>query len=529
MKKISTSIFVFEDLINNGMCYVDKTRYLHKLITSDKELFCSRPRRFGKSLAISTLEAIFQGKRELFKGLYIDSTDYDWKIYPVIHIDFGDCHAKDGKALELWLHDKVCSIASRYAVPLPEGRPSYSMFSHLIETLATKQGNVVVLVDEYDKVVNDNADKDVETVTELRETLRAFYAPIKTLNRYIRFAFITGVTKYTKMGIFSELNNLTDISMSASYATMFGYTQEELEKSFSDYIELGMRKTGLDREAYLGKMREMYDGYRFEEDAPKVYNPVSVGLFFSNGGKKFEPYWFETGGNTKLVMNVAKEVDFNIAVDPEKPVSALSLTRFDIAALKGPTVRLDDLKWLLYQTGYLTIKSYNPLLKTYTLEFPNQEVAGSFSAQLLGSYAPKMPDTMLSDLVGSLVEGRLEKFFTLLEGVYASIDYPSKDPGEYDFAIVLKTLAYVYDPVVAMGEVHTSQGRADMVVRLEGVIYLFEFKVDKSAEEALRQIEEKQYWQRFVPEEKPIHLVGVSFSKEKRNIVDWKEKTLKVD
>lgn len=528
MKKISTSIFVFEDLINNGMCYVDKTRYLHKLITSDKELFCSRPRRFGKSLAISTLEAIFQGKRELFKGLFIDSTDYDWKTYPVIHIDFGDCDSKNVTMLEQWLNEKTDEIAARHQVVVSCEGTSANRFSRLIKKLG-ESSPVVVLVDEYDKVVNDNADKDVETVTELRETLRAFYAPIKTLNRYIRFAFITGVTKYTKMGIFSELNNLTDISMDEDYATMFGYTQEELEKNFSDYIELGMRKTGLDREAYLGKMREMYDGYRFEEDAPKVYNPVSVGLFFSNGGKKFEPYWFETGGNTKLVMDVAKEVDFNIAVDPEKPVSALSLTRFDIAALKGPTVRLDDLKWLLYQTGYLTIKSYNPLLKTYTLEFPNQEVAGSFSAQLLGSYAPKMPDTMLSDLVGSLVEGRLEKFFTLLEGVYASIDYPSKDPGEYDFAIVLKTLAYVYDPVVAMGEVHTSQGRADMVVRLEGVIYLFEFKVDKSAEEALRQIEEKQYWQRFVPEEKPIHLVGVSFSKEKRNIVDWKEKTLKVD
>lgn len=528
MKKISTSIFVFEDLINNGMCYVDKTRYLHKLITSDKELFCSRPRRFGKSLAISTLEAIFQGKRELFKGLFIDSTDYDWKTYPVIHIDFGDCDSKNVTMLEQWLNEKTDEIAARHQVVVSCEGTSANRFSRLIKKLG-ESSPVVVLVDEYDKVVNDNADKDVETVTELRETLRAFYAPIKTLNRYIRFAFITGVTKYTKMGIFSELNNLTDISMDEDYATMFGYTQEELEKNFSDYIELGMRKTGLDREAYLGKMREMYDGYRFEEDAPKVYNPVSVGLFFSNGGKKFEPYWFETGGNTKLVMDVAKEVDFNIAVDPEKPVSALSLTRFDIAALKGPTVRPDDLKWLLYQTGYLTIKSYNPLLKTYTLEFPNQEVAGSFSAQLLGSYAPKMPDTMLSDLVGSLVEGRLEKFFTLLEGVYASIDYPSKDPGEYDFAIVLKTLAYVYDPVVAMGEVHTSQGRADMVVRLEGVIYLFEFKVDKSAEEALRQIEEKQYWQRFVPEEKPIHLVGVSFSKEKRNIVDWKEKTLKVD
>lgn len=528
MKKISTSIFVFEDLINNGMCYVDKTRYLHKLITSDKELFCSRPRRFGKSLAISTLEAIFQGKRELFKGLFIDSTDYDWKTYPVIHIDFGDCDSKNVTMLEQWLNEKTDEIAARHQVVVSCAGTSANRFSRLIKKLG-ESSPVVVLVDEYDKVVNDNADKDVETVTELRETLRAFYAPIKTLNRYIRFAFITGVTKYTKMGIFSELNNLTDISMDEDYATMFGYTQEELEKNFSDYIELGMRKTGLDREAYLGKMREMYDGYRFEEDAPKVYNPVSVGLFFSNGGKKFEPYWFETGGNTKLVMDVAKEVDFNIAVDPEKPVSALSLTRFDIAALKGPTVRPDDLKWLLYQTGYLTIKSYNPLLKTYTLEFPNQEVAGSFSAQLLGSYAPKMPDTMLSDLVGSLVEGRLEKFFTLLEGVYASIDYPSKDPGEYDFAIVLKTLAYVYDPVVSMGEVHTSQGRADMVVRLEGVIYLFEFKVDKSAEEALRQIEEKQYWQRFVPEEKPIHLVGVSFSKEKRNIVDWKEKTLKVD
>ena len=356
---------------------------------------------------------------------------------------------------------------------IPEGVTSAEQFSDLIEKLSCK-GQVVILIDEYDKMVSDHINSP--HVEDLRRVLGNFYQVIKGSEALIRFAFLTGVTRLTMAGIFGGLNNLNDISMDEDYATMFGYTQEELEENFADYIELGMQNTGLDRQAYLEKMREMYDGYRFEEDAPKVYNPVSVGLFFSKGGAEFNNYWFETGGNTKLVMNVAKEVDFNIAVDPEKPVSALSLTRFDIAALKDPSVDSDDLKWLLYQTGYLTIKSYNPLLKTYTLEFPNQEVAGSFSAQLLGSYAPRMPDTMLSDLVGSLMEGRLEKFFTLLEGVYASIDYPSKYPGEYDFAIVLKTLAYVYDPVVAMGGAHQPRacghggeaGGCDLPVRVQG-------------------------------------------------------------
>ena len=391
MKKISTSIYTFEVLRNNDYIYVDKTKLLLSMVRRvGSSFFCSRPRRFGKSLAISTLEAIFQGKRELFKGLFIDSTDYDWKTYPVVHIDFGWCGKNTSRDLDAWLKDRVREIAESYGVTgIPEGVTSAEQFSDLITSLATRHGQVVVLVDEYDKVVNDNADKDEETVEELRRTLVNFLMPIKSLDRYIRFAFLTGVTRLTMAGIFGGLNNLNDISMDEGYATMFGYTQQELEKNFADYIGLGMRKTGLDREAYLKRMREMYDGYRFEEDAPKVYNPVSVGLFFSKGGAEFNNYWFETGGNTRLVMNVAKDVDFNRVIDLEEPVSSDSFSNFEITALYGPTVNQEALKWLLYQTGYLTIDHAECKFDTtfYHLAFPNEEVERSFREVLSRVYA----------------------------------------------------------------------------------------------------------------------------------------------
>ena len=390
MRDIQTSNGSFEVLRKNDYLYVDKTRFLYDLIQNGNMFLCSRPRRFGKSLAISTLEAIFQGKRELFKGLFIDSADYGWKTYPVVHIDFGWSGKSTSRDLDAWLKDRVREIAESYGVTgIPEGVTSAEQFSDLIASLASRHGQVVVLVDEYDKVVNDNADKDVETVTELRETLRAFYAPIKTLNRYIRFAFITGVTRLTMAGIFGGLNNLNDISMDSDYATMMGYTQQELETNFADYIELGMRETGLDRETYLGKMREMYGGYRFEKNSPPVYNPVSVGLFFFEGGACFNNYWFETGGNTRLVMNVAKEVDFNRIIDLEEPVSSDSFSNFEITALYGPFVNQEALKWLLYQTGYLTIDHAECEFGTtfYHLAFPNQEVERSFREVLSRIYA----------------------------------------------------------------------------------------------------------------------------------------------
>ncbi|MDY5499142.1 MAG: AAA family ATPase, partial [Sphaerochaetaceae bacterium] len=258
---IMTENSSFSNLRESGCLYVDKTAYLAKLVAvSGRMFFLSRPRRFGKSLTISTLEAIFQGKRELFKGLAIDKTDYDWKTYPVIHIDFGDCPSSTKDELEIWLRNVILDFCDTYGVQTREQTIPAIMFSQFLSSLS-RRGKIVILIDEYDKVLSGNAFS--EHAEELRDTLRGFYQVLKAKGGLLRFVFMTGVTKYAKMGVFSGLNNLNDLSLSPAYATMLGYTQEELEENFAGYIEQGIKDTGMGREAYLAKVREMYDGYRF--------------------------------------------------------------------------------------------------------------------------------------------------------------------------------------------------------------------------------------------------------------------------
>ena len=299
---IMTANGSFENLRRGGYVYVDKTSYLHSLVRQEGNMFfLSRPRRFGKTLTVSTLEAIFQGKRELFKGLAIDALDYDWKIYPIIHIDFGDCPFDTPKELDDWLCDLVLRIAKANGVVVEGMRNSAVLFANLLEALSSQKGKVVVLVDEYDKVLSDNVFSD--HVEELRTVLGNFYQVIKTKGALLRFVFITGVTKYARLSVFSKMNNLKDLSMSPVYGTMLGYTQKELEENFAGYIGQGVKDTGMGREAYLAKVREMYDGYRFAPGCETVYNPVSVGSFFDGsdgGGVRFNDYWIDTGGSVRL-------------------------------------------------------------------------------------------------------------------------------------------------------------------------------------------------------------------------------------
>ena len=300
-QKITTSYSSFETVRKEGYLYVDKTAYLYRLVTGSDMYFLSRPRRFGKTLTVSTLEAIFQGRRELFKGLAIDALDYDWKTYPIIHIDFGDCGKSTPEGLDGWLKDRLEEIAGAYgAGPLDMTKTSDDLFAKLI-LLLSKKDKAVVLVDEYDKVLSDNVFSD--HVEELRTVLGNFYQVVKTKGALLRFVFITGVTKYARLSVFSKMNNLKDLSMSPVYATMLGYTQKELEENFAGYIGQGVKDTGMGREAYLAKVREMYDGYRFAPGCETVYNPVSVGSFFDGsdgGGVRFNDYWIDTGGSVRL-------------------------------------------------------------------------------------------------------------------------------------------------------------------------------------------------------------------------------------
>ena len=524
-QKITTSYSSFEMVRKEGYLYVDKTAYLYRLVTGADMYFLSRPRRFGKTLTVSTLEAIFQGKRELFKGLAIDSLDYDWKTYPIIHIDFTNCWKKTADALDGWLKDRLEEVADAYgAGPLDMTKTSDDLFAKLI-LLLSKKDKVVVLVDEYDKVVSDNALG--ENVGELRDTLRGFYQVIKAKGELLRFVFMTGVTKYAKMGVFSGLNNLNDLSLVPAYATMLGYTQKELEENFAGYIEQGIKDTGMGREAYLAKVREMYDGYRFAPGCETVYNPVSVGLFFTNGrGQDFEDYWIETG-NSKLVMDMAQSVDLDVTEDLEEGMGADALSSFDVAELSQAKGDMDKVQAFLLQTGYLTMGGYDEELGVYYLRFPNKEVQEAYYRNLLTRWCSRESGVVIRNLVVALRKGDTQGYMQTLTAIFASVPYRAgkKEP---DFAQVVDVVMLLCGKAVkVVAEDQTSEGRIDLSVDAGEHVYVMEFKADKSAEAALRQIKDKHYADKFRLERgKTIHLLGIAFSSTGHTVQDWKEEVL---
>ena len=521
---IMTANGSFENLRRGGYVYVDKTAYLHSLVRQEGNMFfLSRPRRFGKTLTVSTLEAIFQGRRELFKGLAIDKTDYDWKTYPIIHIDFGDCGKSTPEGLDGWLKDRLEEIADAYGVgPLDMTKTSDDLFAKLI-LLLSKKDKVVVLVDEYDKVLSDNVFSP--EVEKLRQVLGNFYQVIKTKGALLRFVFITGVTRYAMVNEFSGLNNLNNISMDTDYATMLGYTQKELEENFAGSIEQGVKDTGMGREAYLAKVREMYDGYRFAPGCETVYNPVSVGLFFTNGhGKAFKNFWFDTG-STKLVMDMAQSVDLDVTEDLGMGMDADALSEFDVAELKDMRGDINKVQAFLLQTGYLTIESGNESM--LMLRFPNAEVRNAYSKSLLRRlYGPTSQNVIMA-MEGRLKEGDTASCMELLAAFFAKIPY-KESRKESDFAQIVDALVAAMSVEVRMAsEDRTSAGRIDLTVETGRHIYVMEFKVDKSAEAALRQIKEKRYADKFRLEKgKTVHLVGIAFSSTGHTVQDWKEEVL---
>ena len=382
MKRIDTTNPTFENYIDYDKIYVDKTDILYDLITNGNTFFfSSRPRCFGKTMVLSTLEAIFQGKKELFKGLKIYNTDYDWKEYPVIHLNLSllMC-ASSREELERSLNNKVSYIAQEYGAPFDYSYDCYMNFNRLISYLG-KKSEVVVLIDEYDKMLLSGLSKP--EIEKMRSALWGFFEVLKANSKYIRFVLIEGVTRFTQISVFSSINNLCDISLDKRYSALFGYTEEEVKHYFSEYIEAGMKKTGLSYDEYMAKLRKNYGGYRFSPDSEvDVYNPVSIGLFFSDGGEYFDNYWIETGG-MKVLMDVTKYVDFDISKDITAPISKSDITVFDILEMASNEVNPYQYKSLLFQAGYLTIKSINQRGDIFVLDFPNEEVAETYTERLL--------------------------------------------------------------------------------------------------------------------------------------------------
>ena len=511
MKELTDSVYAFADLRQGKYLYVDKTEYVWKLVRSYKGIyFLSRPRRFGKSLMVSTLKAIFEGRKELFDGLAISKKEYDWKPYPVIHFDMGNCSAKTPQALERFIEDRLCDVAAEHNVTL-RGQSYATRFESLISALS-KRGKVVILIDEYDKpILNNVTNPEADAILGV---LKGFYSTIKTCEDLERFVFITGVTKFCHVSLFSDLNNFTDITMRSDYATMFGYTQSELEHYFSDRIEATAQAQKVSVEELKRKLKAWYDGYCFEETSETVYNPVSIAKFFENDSK-FDNYWFATG-TPSFLMELAKKTDFNFEDAVSKAVPGVTFDAFEIPNIDPVT--------LLLQTGYLTIKSseirFNK--RWFWLDFPNEEVAESFSTYLLNSYVGRTQREVSSfsaDLATAFLEGNLNQARKVLESFFAGVPYTIHKKSEATFQTVFYAIFRLLGFNIE-AESCTNDGRIDAVVQTDDHIYLFEFKLDDD-DTALSQIKDKAYFKKYLQSSKKITMIGVNFDSVKGQLIDW--------
>lgn len=511
MKELTSYTYSFEELIQGEFLYVDKTEYIWNMIRPRTAgYFLSRPRRFGKSLTVSTLKAIFQGKKELFNGLAISEKDYDWKPYPVIHLDMNGCKFNTVKELNHSLCGLVREAAEDYQLSLPNDEPN-QMFRNLIRQLSEKE-QVVILLDEYDKPILNNL--GAPHAQEILNNLKAFYSVIKAFESKARFVFVTGVSKFCHVSLFSDLNNLTDISMDYDYATMFGYTQEEFETYFADRIESACRQLKQSKKQLLPEIKQWYDGYRFHAEAEAVYNPVSLAQFFSKR-YEFNNYWFSTG-TPSFLMELVKKTRFDFECVLSRPVSAVAFEAFEID-------KIDPLS-LLLQTGYLTIKSLERKFNMpwYWLDFPNQEVSVSFNTYLLNAYVEKSRSDITNFcelLADSMVNGDVDRLRKVLETFFAGISYDvhHKDESNFQniFFAIFRLLGYYIK-----AESRTCDGRIDAVTETNEWIYLFEFKLDRD-KSALEQIKAKEYFKPYLLSSKRIMLIGVNFDTESGKLSDW--------
>lgn len=502
----------FERLRREGYTYVDKTALVHKLVSEGSYYFLSRPRRFGKSLLLSTFEAYFQGKKELFEGLAIAETETEWAKYPVLHLDLNTEKYETKQSLDNILDSYLKDWETIYQ-PDIQGETLSDRFMRVIRQACQQTGRqVVILVDEYDKPLLQAIGNE-PLQNEYRSTLKAFYGALKSCDRYIRFAFLTGVTKFGKVSVFSDLNNLTDLSLDKRYSTICGITEQELHDYFDDSVLALARENGIEKEACYERLKFDYDGYHFSIGSAGVYNPFS--LLNTLSSRQFKDYWFETGTPSFLVYQLMKS-DYQLDYLTEEELTADTLNSIDV---------MDDNPLpLLYQSGYLTLKDYDPKYRTYRLEFPNREVREGFIKYLVPYYTPKHRDKssyFIRNFVKEMESGDAEGFMRRLDSFFSKGDYQLMGDKEVYFhnaIYVFFTLLGFYVEV----ERHTTDGRMDILAQTPDFIYIFELKINQSAEAALQQIESKGYAKPFAADPRQLFKIGVNFSTETRTIDDWK-------
>ena len=509
--KYPVGIQDFGEVIRGGYVYVDKTALMWRLIDTGKYYFLSRPRRFGKSLLLSTFAAYFSGERDLFEGLAIAEHTTEWAKHPVLHLDLGGQEYTEAESLNMVLNRRLNAWEDLYGRREDEVGPPLR-FGGIIQRACVRTGRqAVILIDEYDKPLLETVDNEA-LHEKYRSTLRAFYFNLKSCDKYIKFALLTGVTKFSKLSVFSDLNNLKDISMLPGYAAICGITEAELLQRFDGGIERLAEAGGMSREETLAALARHYDGYRFAKNAEAVYNPFS--LLNALSDSLLGDYWFESG-TPKFLAEILKRRDFDLENLPDATVSASRINSQDSLS--------NDPLPVLYQSGYLTLADWDDM-NNYYLRFPNEEVERGFLQALVPIYAGKkngISDALITRIVRGIRAGDPEGFMRELKALLADVPYERGKPEEAYFRnllfIIFRLLGFyceVEHPVAG--------GRSDTVVKTDKFIYVLEIKVDKSAEAALAQIEEKGYAAPYATDSRKLFKLGINFSTKTKQIDDWR-------
>lgn len=513
MKQLPLNIQSFPTLIENNCVYVDKTDQIYAMMQRISPLFISRPRRFGKSLLISTLKAIYEGRRELFEGLAISKTDYTWPVHPVVHLDFTIITRLTPTLLHQGLHERLGEIANQYDVQIPGQEQTLSQrFSVLIQLLS-KKNKVVVLIDEYDKPILDHL-KDLEVAAAQRAVIKDFYDGLKGVTDYIHRIFITGVTKFAKTSLFSGLNNLMDLTMMPEAATLLGYTQQELETYFAPHIAASAKKRNCSTQKILDDLKRWYDGYHFSEDLTlNMYNPISVLYFLETG--RFKNYWSETGTPSFLIQMLPKQLGDleNMGVG----LGETSLSMFDIDNI--PLVPL------LFQAGYLTLVGYDPDTGKYFLDHPNHEIRDSFRNYVLEGLTNTTrasAESLLAVLMQALEAADIDRIIRTLTIFFANIPHNLHIAKESYYHSLFHAMFDLMGTVNIQSEVSSSVGKLDLVMQTNKYLYVVEFKFKHTAQEAMDQILQRRYYEKYLGSNKRIILLGIAFTyEEKRLVLDY--------
>ena len=520
ISKISTmkypiGIQTFSEIITQGYVYVDKTAHVYNLAHGGKYYFLSRPRRFGKSLLVSTLDAYFSGKKELFKGLAIEQLEKKWENYPVIRLDLNGSTYGEKRELTEQLDNFFTSYEKEYDIG--NTYESFGVrFQNIITAAKRATGKqVVILIDEYDKPIVDNIDNP-ELMDYYRSELQGMYSVLKRQDSNIRFGFLTGVSKIGKLSVFSGLNNLVDISLMPAYNDICGISESELHLYFDEETSRLANNLDLTKDECYEQLKERYDGYRFcNAKKDGIYNPFSLLNAFN--AQVISDYWFETG-TPSLLVKVIKQTSFDLA--------SISKIQTSATFLANPDSISDNPVPLLFQTGYLTIKDYNADGRFYNLQFPNNEVKSGFFNYLLPFYAPVqkgVDDTLVYKLRLSLVAGDAESFMQQLHSLFARTPYQIQGDSEKDFQYAIFIIVQLLG-IDIQAEYQTSDGRIDLLIKTDKYIYIIEIKLGGTVDEALRQIEEKGYAAPFAADTRKIFKIGVNFDKQTRRLGDWKIK-----